>query len=103
MRARRALEQLRVERLDVRGQDPDDVRAAAPQALGDEAGRVSEALDHLPDVGGRLLGDAVAVVDHLRDRGDGNAGLGGNVGDRHPSVSHRAPILQNVENGIDIG
>ncbi len=101
--ARGTLEQLRVERLDVRGDHADHVRAAAAQALGDEARRIAELLDHLPHAGRRLLGDPVAVVDHLGHRGDRDAGCGGDVRDRDGAVGHGAAILQDSENDIDIG
>ena len=47
-RAGDALQELRAERLDVDDEHTDHVRAAAPQALGDEARVVAEILDHRP-------------------------------------------------------
>ena len=87
-RRRGALEQLGAERLDVGDEDPEDVGAMAAQAARDEARLVAELLDHRLDPGRRVGGDAVAVVDHLRHRGDGHPGLGGDVPDRHSAVRH---------------
>ena len=98
-----ALEQFGVERLDVRDEDADHVRAATAQALRDEARLVAELLDHRPDARRGLLGDAVAVVDDLRDGGNRHARGRGDVRDRDMPVRHSAAILQDSENGIDIG
>src|SRR6185503_10603742 len=73
----------------------------AAQALGDEARRVAELLDHLPDARRRLLRDAVAVVDHLRDGRDRDTGCGGDVRDRDGTVGHgaryyRIPITVSI-------
>ena len=85
------LEELGAERLDVADEHADHVRASAPQALTGEARVVPELVDHRPDPGGGRLGDAVAVVDHLRHRRDGNTGVRRHVSDRH--ASHGAAMI----------
>ena len=77
-----ALQQLGAERLDVGHEDADDVGAVAAQAAGDEARLVAELLDHLADAHAGLGGDAVALVDHPRHRGDRHAGPRRDVTDR---------------------
>ena len=81
-----SLEQLGAERLEVAHEHADHLRAAAAQALTDEARVVAEGVDHGAHPGGGVLGDAVAVVDHLRDRRDRDPRLRGDVTDRHASV-----------------
>ena len=86
--ARHALQELGAERLDVDHEDADHVRAAAAQALRDEARLVAELLDHGPDPLRGRLGDAPAVVDHLGHGRHRDARLGGDIANRHATVRH---------------
>ena len=104
-----SLEQLGAERLEVAHEHADHLRAPAAQALTDEARVVAERVDHGAHPRRGVLGDAVAVVDHLRDRRDRDARLRGDIADRHASVlfcarSRPVTILETViENVIDNG
>ncbi len=88
-----ALEQLGAERLELGDEHPDDVRAVAAQAAGPEAGLVAERLDDLGDPVDGALGDAVALVDDLGDRGDRHAGLACDVLHPHAADGRHGPRL----------
>ena len=83
------LEELGAERLDVTDEHADHIRAPAPQALTGEARVVPQLVDHRPDPRGGRLGNAVAVVDHLRHRRDGHTRMRRHVADRHASHGGR--------------
>ncbi len=102
-RPRDALEQLGAERLDVGDEHAEDVGAPASQALADEARVVAELLDHRAHARRGVLGDAVAVVYHLRDRGDRDPGLRRDLTNRHPTASHGWGIYTDLETDIDNG